>query len=407
MKVMRFATNRGQSHFSLKSLVQGDTEELLNYPLIPQFKMRNYDLNSVRDINSMTPVCSMKKFEDEELAPLFSDKCNVFEPVATDMGICQSYNPTPILEMLTPSFYTESFEKAYLEDLKPNQTLAYGERNGQSLNFFGVRTSKKPKQNHKGALLSIEKPAKFFLGISTKEEYFQMKSSSFAVKAGYKTTINAYPMEIRASEELRSVSLEKRKCKFTDELGDLLLFKSYSQSACNFEKNMRKIHKLCNCVPWYYPTPFGQDDVICDYYGMKCVEYVRKVLKPSDDCVPLCNQVQFTYNQVLEKIDVESTCQKSTMWQRISATIYKTKDLSLFFMVQKLKEWKNTPSNETFNAKKARLEFCKYMIDFNIAEVQVKFGSKKYIKTVTGLRMQFTDKLGVFGKVMIAKKAQK
>ena len=165
---------------------------------------------------------------------------------------------------------------------------------------------------------------------------------------------------------------------------------------------MRKIHKLCHCVPWYFPTPFGQDYVICDYYAMHCVESVRDILEPDGDCVPLCNQVQFTHNQESEKINVEATCHKTSMWEAIPENIYRKKDLTLHFMIQKLKEWNKFPSNESFDSSKAKYEFCKYMIDFNIAEVQVKFGTKKYIKTVTGLRMQFTDKLGVFGKFDIA-----
>ena len=406
MKVMKFATNTGKNHFNLESLIGDNLNHTFKYPLIPLFKIKSSDYTTVKDINTMIPVCKMKKYEYEKL-PHDYDTCDLFQPVISDMGICQSYNPTSTLDMLNPSFYTESFRKAYLEDLKPNQTISFGERHGQSLNFFLAMSSRHPRQDHNGALLSDQEPANFYVGISTKEEYFQMKSSGFAVKAGYKTTINVQPMEISASEDLRSVAINKRNCRFSDELGDLVIFKSYSQSACNFEKNMRQIHKLCHCVPWYFPTPFGQDYTICSYYGMQCVEDVREVLKPSDDCLPLCNQVQYSYNQVLEKINVESTCQKWSLWKSIPQRIYNKKDLSLYFMVQKLKEWKITPSNETFDATKARLEFCKYMIDFNMAEVQVKFGTKKYIKTVTGLRMQFTDKLGVFGKFLIAKKPQK
>ena len=149
-------------------------------------------------------------------------------------------------------------------------------------------------------------------------------------------------------------------------------------------------------------NPFGKDYTIGDYYAMHCVEQVREILKPNDDCFPPCNQVQFTHNKESEKINVEAICRKKVLWKKIPEKIYATKDLNLYFMVQKLKEWNSTPSNETFDPSKAKYEFCKYMIDFNIAEVQVKFGTKKYIKTVTGLRMQFTDKLGVFGKFDIA-----
>ena len=34
----------------------------------------------------------------------------------------------------------------------------------------------------------------------------------------------------------------------------------------------------------------------------------------------------------------------------------------------------------------------------HIAEVQVKFANKKYIRTKMGVKVSFTDRLGVFGK---------
>ena len=399
MKVMRFASNNGQSHFSLTSVID-DSQSPLIYPMLPPNKVIKGSLASIKNLNSMIPVCFMK-LSDDEKDYLRPDHCDLFQPVITDMGICSSFNPKPSLEMLNPSFFTKSFGNAFKDDFKPNQTLRYGERGGKSVKFFLVVNSKSPLQDHTRARFSMNEdiqPSNFYLSISTHDDYFQAKASSFAIRTGYRTTINVEPMEIVGSEDLRVVPINKRKCRFYDEVGDLVLFSNYSQSACNFEKDINIIYNICKCVPWYIPTTFDSEYAICDFYGMSCVEAVKKVLSPNEDCLPLCNQVQFTFNQVLEKIDADATCNKKSYWMTIPQNLHNTKDLPLVFMLQKIKEWNTKKINDTFDRKRAQDEFCKYMIDFNMAEVQVKFGTRKYIKTIMGLRVSFTDKLGVFGK---------
>ena len=394
---MRFASFRGKSHFNLKSVIE-DGSDPLYYPLVPNIKLSSPSngQNKIFDVNAMIPVCYTKTYDDDKV--INNDQCDLFQPVITDMGVCNSFNPSPTLDLLKPSFFTESFYKAFKEDLNLNDTLKYGEEAGQSLNFFLVMNSKIPRQDHLKVKFGDQEPFKFYLTISTHNEYFGTKASSIAIKAGYRTTIYVEPMEIVGSEDLRSVPIEKRKCRFYDEIGDLHLFKNYSQSACKFEKSMKKIYDICKCTPWYVPTNYGSNSLICDVYGMACVEAMRRKVSQNEECVPICNQVQFTLQQVMEKIDVDSTCNKKSFWMTIPQNIHYIRDLPLIFMLQKIDEWKTKETNETFDKIKAQLEFCKYMIDFNMAEVQVKFGTKKYIKTVMGLRVSFTDKLGVFGK---------
>ena len=395
---MRFASFRGKSHFSLKSVI-GEPDPLY-YPLVPDIKIKpsGSNQNSILDVNAMIPVCYTKTSDDENFIMMGNEKCDLFQPVITDMGVCNSFNPSPTLDLLNPSFFTESFSKAFVEDLKMNESLKYGEEAGQSLNFFLVTSSKIPRQDHLMVKFGSEEPSKFYLTISTHNEYFGTKISSIAIKAGYKTSIYVEPMEIVGSEDLRSVPINKRKCRFYDEIGDVQLFKNYSQSACKFEKSMKKIYDVCKCTPWFVPITSGSDYTICDVYGMACVDAMRVKFSQNEECVPICNQVQFTIQQVMEKIDVDSTCNKGSFWKIIPQNIHNIRDLPLVFMLQKINEWKTKQTNDTFDKIRAQLEFCKYMIDFNMAEVQVKFGTKKYIKTVMGLRVSFTDKLGVFGK---------
>ena len=52
--------------------------------------------------------------------------CDLFQPVITNNGICHSFNPMPSLEILKPSYFTESFKEAFNDDLISNYILEYG-----------------------------------------------------------------------------------------------------------------------------------------------------------------------------------------------------------------------------------------------------------------------------------------
>ena len=125
MKVMRFASFRGKSHFSLKSVI-GEPDPLY-YPLVPDIKIKpsGSNQNSILDVNAMIPVCYTKTSDDENFIMMGNEKCDLFQPVITDMGVCNSFNPSPTLDLLNPSFFTESFSKAFEEDLKMNDSFTY------------------------------------------------------------------------------------------------------------------------------------------------------------------------------------------------------------------------------------------------------------------------------------------
>ena len=318
--------------------------------------------------------------------------------------ICSSFNPTPTINLLRPSTYTESFYEAFKEDLNLNGTLNLGEKLGQSLNFFLVRNTDDPDQ----VIDTIKRkiivdPSKFYLSISRHNEYLSLKSSSFIIKAGYLTTINVEPMEIIASDDLRSIPIRKRQCRFEDETEGVTLLKSYSQSGCEFESKARKLQEICGCAPWYVPSMFGKNFSICDTYGNYCYVTLMTKMESSKDCLPNCNLVQFTQNQIWEKIDPSEACyQNKNRWRAITEIIYGKRDMTLYNKAKKVKYWLKYPlqdKNETFDDEEAKIEFCRYMVNKNIAEVKIQFGSKKYIRTKMSVKVSFTDRLGVFGKI--------
>ena len=389
MKVMRFATNRARRRFSLES-ISSKLRETLPYNIRPKHEV---EAKKIFDLNAMIPQCFMKQFEGEYE---FYKKleCELFQPAITDMGICPSFNGKQMSEMFEPSYFLTSFLEAYKEDLNNMSSVKYGEELGQSLKFYLFNTPKEMKYE-----MTADTPTTFNLAVTASKEFFGMKGSSFKIKAGYKSIIEVEPMEIVASEDLKTVPLAKRKCKFDDEIDGIKLFKTYSQSGCEFEMNIRKGLKKCKCVPWFIPTNLGQNYTMCDKYGNRCFEFATMGSGSFENCLPNCNLAQFSRSLILEKIDPHEVCtSKTSLWASMTGRLFSGKGLYLLFKTQKLKQWLYSNTNESYvDEKAAQLKFCEHMAKYYMAEVTVKFANKKYIRTRMDVKVSFSDQLGVFG----------
>ena len=64
-----------------------------------------------------------------------------------------------------------------------------------------------------------------------------------------------------------------------------------------------------------------------------------------------------------------------------------------------MKEWilYGNPKNESYNENDEKIEYCKDMINNDLAEVVVMFERPEFIRTKTSQRMAFADNLGVIG----------
>ena len=384
---MRLTSNRGRTYFKTK-------------PISSMWIESKYDANLSDndrefDGNSMLKYCFMQKYETDPDDTWMN--CDLFQPVVTDMGICSSYNPTPMTELMKKSHFMDSFKSAYNEDFISNYSLNYGEKLGKTLKLFLGLTPIHPKQE----IEHSEVPVNFYVGISSSKEFFEMKLASDIVKAGYRTVIRVEPTEIVASEDLRSIQISKRKCHFEDELDDLKLFSKYSQSGCQFEKQIRTGMEKCKCAPWFIPSTIGQNYTMCDLNGNYCFDEITKHFGKHPECLPSYNLVQFSQNMIVEKLDPTKECQNPTVFSSITSWISNSKGFSNLFEIQKLEDWLNFPTeqgNGSFYSEKQMYGFCQYMVANYIAEVNVKFGIKKYIRTKMSVKVSFTDRLGSFGK---------
>ena len=128
-------------------------------------------------------------------------KCELFDPVITDMGICQSFNAVPTLDLLRSSYFTNSFQEAYAPDLPQIWNVTMGDGSGEenSLDFYLF--------DRDSVLGNLDEKFSFFIGLSSKNDYFGMKSIRQRVKPGNHIMVQVHATEIRSSDDLRSVPI--------------------------------------------------------------------------------------------------------------------------------------------------------------------------------------------------------
>ncbi len=63
--------------------------------------------------------------------------------------------------------------------------------------------------------------------------------SLLIIVAGHRNLIDVTAVKVDAAKSLRDLSLEQRRCKFSDEIQNLTLHKKYSQSNCFLVSTLR------------------------------------------------------------------------------------------------------------------------------------------------------------------------
>ena len=405
MKVMRLANGRGRSKLDIRELMQNFLTNI-NYTLTTT--KENLDNQPfIDDMNTMLPLCELEnnKSTGGWRWNAAEESCKLFDPVITDLGICHSYNPTPTLNLLKKSYFTEVFEDTFKTDFVGKRDIVNGTGSGSdyALNFYLMDGNILHKKN--------KAPTSFLMGLSTKNDYFDMKSTDQIIKPGVHTIWKVQAMEIVPSSDLHDLLVEERNCMFEDENQDLELFDKYSQTACEFECRIKQAEEACRCLPWYVPaTPRSSRHAICDIYGNYCFKSIMKSIMNQEkpwkkcQCLPTCHNIEFTYTKEYEQRDPESLCIKFTHTAEYDIAdnlLKKGYTNSLVYKYQKVSEWINSKSNETLNGwdhEKVKLQLCKMLVEQHIAKVSVMFDRKKYVRTMTNLKVTFPDKLASFGK---------
>ena len=117
------------------------------------------------------------------------------------------------------------------------------------------------------------------------------------------------PRVLESNDDVRSLLISDRHCKFSDETDDSSLFQIYSHNGCLFECLWRQAQELCDCIPWKYPQ-LGDETQICDFVGNVCFRDIlnegARVLNCS--CPVDCSKISYDYYIVKEELKPQVEC---------------------------------------------------------------------------------------------------
>lgn len=114
------------------------------------------------------------------------------------------------------------------------------------------------------------------------------------------------PVVIKASENIRAMDLQDRKCYFDNEFR-LKYFKHYTKYHCDMEVLSDTTFERCGCVPFNYIR--NQSMNICSIYEWFCAIAASTVVLEgkgntefSQHCLPLCDSISYDVETIVTRV---------------------------------------------------------------------------------------------------------
>ena len=138
---------------------------------------------------------------------------------------------------------------------------------------------------------------------------------------------------------------------------------------------------------------------MCDLFGNMCFNKVMETVKVHE-CLPDCNQLQFSVSAELKKLDFDTLCYNNLGRERSIVQRFASRNgYEITSLLKKIEEWLVMGNEKNETAYYGTNELCKEIIGKNMAKVSVMFESSKYMRTKMSRKVTFVDKLGLFGKI--------
>ncbi len=222
-------------------------------------------------------------------------------------GIVYTFNGAHLYDMYKETGYMKAYFKQFYEksmkcngvlQKSPQRAISNGPHHGFEALISGF-------QGEKGKQVAVHSPY----------DIPDMSNSPLVVHAGKTYTITVTPHKMTSSDELDSMSTNKKKC-FSGSSHNLTLFKEYGQSQCIFECQLLQAMRHCGCIPWNYPQ-LERDGEICFTSISKCFQEILSQTAESLGCwcPPACNIVHYTYSIDSTDTAIAGFCDKA--WKRL------------------------------------------------------------------------------------------
>ena len=101
----------------------------------------------------------------------------------------------------------------------------------------------------------------FYLKNNYTDVVFISRLNGFKVTAGTETDVIVSTNDLYSTDDVKSIDLKKRKCRFGDEplknSEGAKFMNTYSQAGCTYQCYLEIAAKICGCTPWYFPRVPG------------------------------------------------------------------------------------------------------------------------------------------------------
>ena len=215
--------------------VYPDLFQLLWYSQLPCFPVANI---------SKEGLISHCEWAGQEV-----DCRDIFQTVATDSGMCCTFNGNDVLK--------KSGYKNLIDKMR--------EKSGSKLKNI---SSKKiiPKSGKKNGLKIIldahsnlvtfgsvfDDMVGMQVFVGEPEEFVAMQERGKVLEPGKEHFMEITGYVIKADDNLKEIPPKNRKCFFKDE-STLEYYSTYTTTACKLECSIQAVEQELKCIPWYFP----------------------------------------------------------------------------------------------------------------------------------------------------------
>ena len=417
MGLMKHTLHRGLSHERLEDIVElfvnQDSMQLFNEVGKGHSRLEdlNYeDFGAAFDSFSMVPLCQYinggfvktKYGTKNELRD-----CKLLAPVPTNKGLCYAFNTLPIEDLINPSQFASSFRGAFRDEIDQNRKVRGRElekgSTGEEETGLTLFLDRQTLGRNEWRYSATKEKGFVSIGINSMLNVFSMRSKQVKIRFGLETEVKVQPIVQKSDEELRSLKIKHRNCRFPDETdGRVSIFKTYTQSTCQFECMLQFSRKSCHCTPWDYPFHPQEQVKLCDSLGYYCFDNFMKNKTHMESCLcePDCHSLDYIVSVKELPIYPESYCATENFIQNyINEKITRfgygfVLNFNWFKFGEALGN-KKTNYFSYFND-----ELCKKFIQNDLAIVRVQMASETFTQTRQSLRMGTIDQIANLGKTV-------
>ena len=333
MTIMRHANHLGSSHEKIEDILSlFDGGQIGGHPigrkrfpdrLSKKKYTHGYDPESdfMFDFTTSLPICSFN--EGSEIREFVGAnrnearmECRLFKPLPTADGLCMAFNGPRPRDVFSEGAFVEAVEAAFADHFAQGNGSVQMGRSESVFTFLLDRRAlgRSDAIYDPEAVVDWGKGFRVNLGEPLDVLNSQGSFDILIPRRGYITDLFVSPLQFMASEDIRKLSLEQRNCRFNDELPEnMTIFREYSQAACEMERRLKAARSRCGCTPW--DSPFEGDDVrICDLFGDYCFTDVMTSVNNSDECLPDCNRLSYSFKEKEAPIDVDALCRQTEFY---------------------------------------------------------------------------------------------